>query len=114
MAEAPPGLAEAVTSAGRHLIGLIRRGNAMTVEQDPAYEWAAEISQRFDSWMVAVRALRKKGAGDFTLELGEMLVLSRVREDSYVMQMDVRRVASYYMHQWAGLAPVAGDPKPGG
>jgi hypothetical protein len=39
-------------------------------------------------------------------------VLSRVREDSYVMRVDVRRVASYYMQQWAGLAPLAGDPPP--
>jgi hypothetical protein len=28
------------------------------------------------------------------------------------MRVDVLRVASYYMQQWAGLAPLATDPKP--
>ena len=54
--------------------------------------------------MVAVRALQSKDGIDLTPELGTILELARVREDSYVMRQDVVRVASYYMQQWAGVA----------
>jgi hypothetical protein len=64
--------------------------------------------------MVAVRALQSKDGIDLTPELGTILELARVREDSYVMRQDVVRVASYYMQQWAGVAPLPTDPKPGG
>jgi hypothetical protein len=64
--------------------------------------------------MVAVRALQGQDGVDFTPELGAILELARVRQDSYVMRQDVVRVASYYMQQWAGLAPLPTDPKPGG
>jgi hypothetical protein len=49
--------------------------------------------------MVAVRALQSKDGIDLTPELGTILELARVREDSYVMRQDVVRVASYYMQQ---------------
>ncbi|MFO1498310.1 MAG: hypothetical protein U1G07_07965 [Verrucomicrobiota bacterium] len=86
--------------------------NATTVEQDPSYQAAADIAVRFSAWMSAVRHLRATAGGDFTTELRSMLELSRVREDSLVMRQDVRRVASYYMHEWTGLAPLPSDPKP--
>jgi len=41
-----------------------------------------------------------------------ILELPRLRRDSHVMQVDVCRVASFYMHEWAGVAPIPGDPKP--
>ena len=101
-----------VEAAGREMVERIRRVNAATVEEDPSYLQAADVSLRFGSWMVAVRALRKKTDGDFTAELRQILELSRVRQDSCVMQMSVCRVASFYMHEWTGLAPAPGDPKP--
>jgi hypothetical protein len=101
-----------VEAAGRDIVERIRRVNATSIEEDPSYLQAADVSLRFGSWMVAVRALRKKTDGDFTAELRQILELSRVRQDSYVMQMSVCRVASFYMHQWTGLAPAPGDPKP--
>jgi hypothetical protein len=101
-----------VEAAGRDIVERIRRVNATTVEEDPSYLRAADVSLRFGSWMVATRALRKKTDGDFTGELRQILELSRVRTDSYVMQVSVCRVASYYMHQWAGLEPLPTDPKP--
>lgn len=107
-----PDLNEVVSAAGRTLIGLIREFNAQSVEQDPSMQLAADISVRFSAWMQAVRTMRDRAGGDFTGELGEILTLSRVREDSHCMQMDVRRVASYYMKEWAALEPLPGDPKP--
>ena len=62
--------------------------------------------------MVAARALQGKDGVDLTPELRIILELARVRQDSYVMRQDVVRVASYYLQQWAGLAPLPTDPKP--
>jgi hypothetical protein len=63
--------------------------------------------------MVAARALQGKDGVDLTPELRTILELARVRQDSYLMRQDVVRVASYYLRQWAGLAPLPTDPKTG-
>jgi hypothetical protein len=101
-----------VLAAGRDIAERIRKFNATTVEADPSYEGAAEVSIRFHGWMEAVRTLRTKAGGDFTAELKAILELSRARRDSHAMQADVCRVASFYLHEWAGIAPLPGDPKP--
>jgi hypothetical protein len=108
----PTTLLPVVAEAGRAVAALTRKVNATTPDDDPSYLGAAEVSVRFGAWMQAVRTLREKSGGDFTPELGEILELARVRGDSHVMRVDVLRVASYYMHEWAGLAPLATDPKP--
>lgn len=107
-----PGLDEPVGAAGQRLIAMTRIFNATPLEDDPGMQGAADISVRFSAWMEAVRTLRDNTGGDFTAELGGILTLSRVREDSHCMRMDVRRVASYYMKEWTGLDPLPGDPKP--
>lgn len=101
-----------VEAAGRHIAGRMRVVNDTPVEQDPSYYGAADISVRFSGWMEAVRTLRDKCGGDFTPELKTILELSRVRTDSSVMQASVRRVASYYLHKWAGIEPLPTDPPP--
>jgi hypothetical protein len=108
----PAALVAPVAEAGKRLAERMRRVNETTPEQDPSYLWAADVSVRFSAWMEAVRALREKCGADLTPELGQILVLSRMRSDSRVMRGDVRRVASYYMHEWAGLAPLPDDPPP--
>ena len=107
-----PDLIAPVAETGRAIAGLIRHFNATSVQQDPSYLGAADVSTRFNAWMVAVRKLREKSGGDFTPELREILELARVRSDSDAMRQDVLRVASYYMQEWAGLQPLATDPKP--
>lgn len=106
------GIREIVAAAGRDVIRRIKKFNAATEQQDPSYEGAADASIRFGSWMVAVRALREKTKADFVPELREILELSRVRTDSFVMQQDIRRVSSFYMKEWAGVEPMPGDPPP--
>jgi hypothetical protein len=101
-----------VEAAGRDLIERIRRVNATSVEADPSYDGAANASIRFSGWMCAVRTLREKCGGDFTPELKTILELSRVRPDSRCLRVDICRVASFYMHEWTGLAPLPTDPKP--
>lgn len=101
-----------VQAAGRDLAERLRRFNATTVESDPSYQGAADISTRFSGWLAAVRVLRAQAGGDFTPELQVILELSRARPDSIALRQDVCRVASFYLHEWAGIAPLPGDPKP--
>ncbi len=108
----PAELIASVAAAGQDIIGRIRKVNATPKDDDPAYEAAADVSIRFSAWIGAARLLREKGAGDFVPELRTILELSRVRTDSNAMQRDVRRVASYYAHKWAGIAPLPDDPPP--
>jgi hypothetical protein len=108
----PKALVPVVAEFGRNLAALIAQVNTTKPEQDPRYLGFVPVSIRFSAWTVALPPLREKAGGDFTPELRAILELSRIREDSHLMQEDVRRVASYYMQQWAGVAPVPGDPKP--
>jgi hypothetical protein len=114
MPSPPAALNEPVAEYGRTIATIIREMNDSPVEQDPSYQVAAEISVRFSAWRVAIEALRTKAGGDFTPELQEILTLARVRTDSHCMRSDVVRVASYYLHEWAGVEPLPTDPKPRG
>jgi hypothetical protein len=99
-------------AVGRDLAERIRRFNASKPEDDPSYEGAADVSVRFSPWLDAARNLRERCGADFAPELKEILELSRVRTDSQAMRGDVVRVASYWMQQWTGLAPLPTDPPP--
>ncbi len=110
----PAALAAPVAEVGGQIAESIRTFNATTPEQDPAYEGAAAVAVQFSAWMVAVRALQGKSGVNLTLQLATILALARARQDSTVMRQDVVRVASYYMHEWTGLAPLPTDPKPRG
>lgn len=105
-----PALLAPVATTGRHIAELIRKFNATTPEQDPRYLGADSVGVRFVAWIAAAQALRENTGGDFTSELGEILQLSRVRTDSDAMRSQVRRVASYYMKEWANVDPLPGDP----
>lgn len=107
-----PGLLAPMAAAGRQIAGMIRKFNATTPEQDPNQRGADSVAARFGAWSDAARALREKSGGDFTAELGEILQLSRVRTDSEAMRTSVRRVASYWLKQWANIDPLPGDPPP--
>lgn len=107
-----PALVAPVTEVGRDLVARLQAVNQLSADEDPACESADDVSRRFSAWMVVVRTLREHCGGDFTPELGEILVLSRVRSDCQVLRRDVVRVASYYMHSWTGLEPLPTDPRP--
>jgi hypothetical protein len=93
---------EAVRVAGTDLVARMERGILITEAEDPSYEWAAALSIRFGGWIHAARLLREQHADDHSADLGAMLQLARRRPDSYVMQQDIVRVASYYLEQWTG------------
>jgi len=107
-----PALVSPLATTGRQIAEMIRKFNATTPEQDPHYRGADSVAVRFSAWIGAAHALRENSGGDFTAELSEILQLSRVRPDSNAMSTSVRRVASYYMKQWANLDPLPGDPPP--
>ncbi len=101
-----------VHRVGRDLVTRIEKWNVLPVSEDPGYQGAADISLRFCGWIDATIKLRKDYDANFCQELQQILELSRLRTDSYAMQADVRRVASYYLKQWAGIEPLSSDPKP--
>lgn len=106
------GLLEPVTHAGRDLLTRLERATALPAEADPAYREAGTVSHRFSAWMAAVSHLRSHGGGDFTAELRALLAAARKRPDSLALRQDVVRVASFYLKEWAGDAPLATDPPP--
>jgi hypothetical protein len=48
----------------------------------------------------------------FVPQLQHILEPARARQTSDVLRIDVVRVASYYLQQWGGIAPLATDPPP--
>lgn len=100
------------SDVARDIIDRLRTAVAASVEADPSYEAAADASARFSAWRAVVSRLRTEAAGDFVPELAEMLELARQRPDSIALRQDVVRVASYYLKEWAGVAPLATDPLP--
>lgn len=108
----PKELIPAVQAAGREIAARITRFNGTPKEQDPDFETAVDPATRFSGWLPAAKALREKCGGDFTPELETILKLSRVRPESHCMREDICRVASFYLQEWAGIAPLPSDPKP--
>jgi hypothetical protein len=105
-----PALLAPVAAAGRDIAKRIREVNEGAVGDDPHPSGGHSAATRFTAWMLAVRALRETSSGDFTPELGEILVLSRVRPKTVLLQESVRGVASRALKQWANIEPSPGDP----
>ena len=103
---------EVVHAAGKDLVARTERGILVAEADDPSYEWAAALSIRFGGWLHASRLLREQHGDDHSADLRAILRLARRRPDSYVMQQDVVRVASFYLQQWTGEAPLPTDPPP--
>lgn len=107
-----PEVIAALAAAGRDLAVRLEKTIALTPEQDPSYEAAADISLRFSPWLQSAQVLRDRSGADFSAELRALLVLARKRPDSIVLRGDVVRVASYYLNQWTGEPPHPDDPPP--
>ena len=108
----PTELAEAVAAVGREIAQALRDLDPPPALPDRPYSYGSDISTRFAAWMVATRALQGKGDADFAPELKEILQLSRQHQQSYTLRIDVVRVASFYLHEWAGIEPLPTDPPP--
>ncbi|MCD8534419.1 MAG: hypothetical protein LR011_06415 [Verrucomicrobia bacterium] len=98
--------------AAHDLADRMRQFNSTPEEADPGFSGAADLSVRFNAWISAALSLRQYAGADLTPELRILLDLSRVRSESSVMRSDICRVASFYLHAWAGVPPLPTDPKP--
>jgi hypothetical protein len=108
----PKELIPGLQAAARVITTNITKFNNTPKEQDPSFAMAVDPATRFYGWISAVQTLREKCGGDFTAELKTILELSRVRPESHCMRQDICRVASFYLHEWAGIEPLPTDPKP--
>jgi hypothetical protein len=104
-----PALLAPVAAAGRDIAKRIREVNEGAVGDDPHPSGGHSAATRFTAWMTAVRALRDKSGGNFTPELGEILVQSRARPKNVLFQESIRGVASQAMRDWANVEPLPGD-----
>ena len=107
-----PELIHAVEAIGRDLADRMQKMNATPAKADPEFLRANDVAIRFSAWITAVTKLRAKDGGDFIPELRAIVELSRVRNDSEAIRQDVRRVAVFYLKEWAGVTPQPDDPKP--
>jgi hypothetical protein len=108
----PAELADGIAAVGREIAQTLR-----DIEKEPPdgerYRALVEgTSTRFSAWMVATRALQESKLADFTPQLQEILEPARRLQSSDVTRIDVVRVASFYLHKWAGIAPLPTDPPP--
>jgi hypothetical protein len=108
----PTELAAGVAAVGHEIARGLRELEAPPPLPDRPYSYGSDISTRFSAWMVATRALQGKAGADFVPELKEILELSRQHQQSYTLRIDVVRVASFYLHEWAGIEPLPSDPPP--
>ena len=104
--EKPVVLTPAVEAVGQQLVTLLK------AFADSGGGDASGISTTFSAWMEAVRALQGQDGVTFIPVLQEIAQLSRQSRENHLIALDVLRVASYYLNEWAGIAPLPGDPPP--
>lgn len=107
----PYELARAIAQVGDDIAASIKSlpTNAPADDQPDAH---ADISTRFSAWMAATLALQGRGGVDFVPQLQAIIEPARTHDQSYVLQIDVVRVASFYLKEWAGIEPLPTDPPP--
>jgi hypothetical protein len=108
----PAELADAVAAVGRQIAQSLRDLEKQSPDSDAYRELSAAISTRFSAWMVATRALQESKSADFVPQLQEIIEPARRLDQAYAIRVDVVRVASFYLHKWAGIAPLPTDPPP--
>lgn len=109
----PPGeLAEAIAQVGQEIAQSLRDIETASAESADYDDRVAGISTRFSAWMVATRALQVAEVADFVPQLKEIIDPARRLDQVHAIRIDVVRVASFYLNQWAGIAPLPTDPPP--
>lgn len=107
-AEVAPGIAAVGAQIAQSLRDLEKEASG-TDEQNAAI---TAISTRFSAWMVATRALQTAKVADFVPQLKEIIEPARKYDQLYAIRQDVVRVASFYLREWGGIAPLPTDPPP--
>jgi hypothetical protein len=110
--EPPIELAATVARVGDDIAAELRAMHELAPDDSARSDAASNISRKFSAWMEAVRSLQGRGDLSFIPQLQEIAHLSRKQPIGHVISIDVLRVASYYLHTWAGIAPLLEDPPP--
>ena len=108
----PTELADAVKAVAHEIAQATRALDPGPVPLEQQYSHGADIATRFSAWMEAARALQGKDGVDFVPQLQEIIEPARKHAQNHMMRIDVVRVASYYLQQWGGIAPLPTDPPP--
>jgi hypothetical protein len=108
----PAELADGIAAVGREIAQTLRDIEKEPPDSERYAALVAGTSTRFSAWMVATRALQEPKLADFTPQLQEILEPARRLESAHAIRIDVVRVASFYLHKWAGIAPLPTDPPP--
>jgi hypothetical protein len=108
----PAELAHGIAAVGKEIAQTLRDIEKEPPDSERYRALVSGTSTRFSAWMDATRALQESNAADFTPLLQEILEPARRLQSSDVMRIDVVRVASFYLHKWAGIAPLPTDPPP--
>jgi hypothetical protein len=108
----PAELADGIAAVGREIAQTLRDIEKEPPDSERYDALVAGTSTRFSAWMVATRALQEPAVADFTPQLQEILESARRLENAHAIRIDVARVASFYLHKWAGIAPLPTDPPP--
>jgi hypothetical protein len=105
-------LAPAVRQQGDNIATALRARSELPPGDPARSDAGVNISLDFSAWMEAVRSLQGQGDITFVPQLEQIAHLSRTQPIDHVIAIDVLRVASYYLHTWAGIQPLPGDPPP--
>lgn len=105
-------LAPAVSQKGDNIAMALRARSELAPEDQARSAAGADISLDFSAWMEAVRSLQGQAGTTFVPQLEQIAHLSRAQPIDHVIAIDVLRVASYYLHTWAGIQPLPSDPPP--
>jgi len=108
----PAELAAGIAAVGKEIAGSLRVLEKETPGSEAYNKLVDGISTRFSAWMEATRPLQEAKVADFTPQLEEIIEPARRLDQSHVIRIDVVRVASFYLNQWAGIAPLPTDPPP--
>lgn len=108
----PTELADGLRAVAREIAQAARDFDSAAPPPEQRYSHGGDISTRFSAWMEAARALQGKDGLDFVPQLQEIIEPAREHDQSHTMRIDVVRVASYYLQQWGGIAPLPTDPPP--
>lgn len=106
----PTELGTAVATAGQRIARSLRELDPAA--EQPNYPSASNLSNQFSAWIEAAIALQGKDGLDFVPQLQEIIEPARNHPESHVLRIDVARVASFYLQQWGGIAPLPTDPPP--
>jgi hypothetical protein len=108
----PAELAGAVAKVGDQIAQALLDLEKVSPEAAEYNDLVTAADTRFSAWMVAVRALQEPKLADFAPQLQAILGPARRLGDNYAIRVDVVRVASFYLHKYAGIEPLPTDPPP--